>query len=330
MPESTPTVRPERPVLVVVTPVYNESAVLPRYVDEVTRVLLSRPDITVRVLLVDDGSSDGSWSVIDETVRRSNQFAAIRLSRNFGPHTALAAGFDHVGQDADVVATLACDLQDPPETILAFVEEWRAGADIVWGRRRVRAEPRWRQVVSRSLETLLMRFAMPAGSKLQTGSFLLMDALVLDCVRRFKEQGRVTYALVAWTGFNQSVVAYDRKPRLGGRSGWSFGQMVNAVYDVFIGFSPVPAKLLTAFGFTMLLGSLVTVVYLLTTWLVRDVQPGWTGLMATMTLCFGFLFVMLGVSFEYLYRIFIETKDRPLYFIAHRSGDARPRRAPGE
>lgn len=329
MPEPSPAIRPQRPVLVVVTPVYNESQVLPRYIDEVTRVLLSRTDIAARVLFVDDGSTDLSWRSIQDAIERSDRFSAIRLSRNFGPHTALAAGFDFVGADADIVATLACDLQDPPETIVAFVDEWRAGADIVWGRRRVRAEPRWRQGVSRALEALLRRYAMPVHSKLQTGSFLLIDDVVLDCVRRFKEQGRVTYALVAWTGFNQSVVAYDRQPRLGGRSGWTFGQMVNAVYDVFIGFSPVPAKLLTGFGFAMLGGSLLTVVYLLTTWLVRDVQPGWTGLMATMTLCFGFLFVMLGVSFEYLYRIFVETKDRPLYFVAHRAGDARPRHAPG-
>jgi len=125
---------------------------------------------------------------------------------------------------------------------------------------------------------------------------------------------------VAWTGFEQAVVLYDRRPRLDGRSGWTLGQMINTVYDVFIGFSPLPAKLLSLLGFLMLTSSLVAVTYLVGIWLLKDVQPGWTGLMVTMTLCFGLLFVMLGVSFEYLSRIFVETKGRPLYFVARRIG----------
>src|SRR5262249_17738299 len=98
--------RPERPVLVVVSPVFNESSVLRRYAEEVARALLSRPDVDVRVLLVDDGSSDGSWTIIQELVDKSDRFSAIRLSRNFGSHTALLAGFDFVCEEADIVATL--------------------------------------------------------------------------------------------------------------------------------------------------------------------------------------------------------------------------------
>jgi glycosyltransferase involved in cell wall biosynthesis len=316
---------PERPLLVVVTPVFNEAALLEIYAAEVKRVLLERSDIEVRVILVDDGSSDDSWKIISRLVKADDRFSAVRLSRNFGAHVALAAGFDHVAIDADLIATLACDLQDPPETILEFVEEWRRGANIVWGARRSRLEGAWRRAASRVLEIGLRRYAMPRHSRFQTGSFFLIERIVLDSVRQFREQARVTFALVAWTGFDQSIVPYDRRMRTGGRSGWTFAQMLNTAYDVFIGFSPVPAKVLTAFGFVMLITSIVAVFYLVFTWLVHDVQVGWTGLMATMTLCFGLLFLMIGISFEYLYRIFVETKNRPLYFVSQQVGDVHRR-----
>lgn len=313
--------RSHTPTLVVVTPVYNEAENLDRYCAAVERVLLSREDINVRLILVDDGSTDGSWRKMEQIARHNSRFAAIRLSRNFGAHTALTAGFDFVPANADIVATLACDLQDPPETILAFVDAWRANADIVWGARRSRLDGRRRGLASRLLLTVLRRYAMPKGSKFQTGSFFLVDKTVLDCMRQFREHGRVTFALVAWTGFDQEIVNYDRQPRVSGRSGWTYMQMLNTAYDVFIGFSPVPAKVLTTFGFVMLGGSILSAIYIIVWWLFFAVQPGWTALMATMTLCFGLLFVMIGMSFEYLYRIFIETKHRPLYFVAGTAGN---------
>src|SRR5262245_3974668 len=258
--------RASRPSIFVITPVYNESQQLEKFAQIVQRTLLSADDIKFRVLFVDDGSSDDSWQIIRRIVLASDRFAAIRLSRNFGPHTALAAGFDHVGQGADAVATLACDLQDPPETILSFIQEWRLGADIVWGARKSRAEAAWRRIASRILETILRRYAMPPNSQFQTGSFFLIDRIVLDCVRQFREHARVTFALVAWTGFKQAVVEYERRERIEGRSGWTFGRMLNTAYDVFIGFSPAPAKALTMLGFALLIASMLVVIYLVAEW----------------------------------------------------------------
>lgn len=303
-----------------ITPVYNEECNLDRYAEEILRLVFSREDLDTSVLFVDDGSTDKSWARICDLSIRDSRFSGVRLSRNFGAHVALAAGFDQAGEDVDAVATLACDLQDPPQTVLEFVRSWRKGADIVWGARRTRQDGKVRDWISDVMMGLLRRYAMPRGSRFVTGSFLLMDRKVLECFRRFREHSRVTFALVAWSGFEQDVVLYDRLPRLAGRSGWTFGRMFNTAYDVFIGFSPVPAKLLTITGFTVFGLSLLFIIYLLLTYLFMNVQPGWTGLMATMTLFFGILFVMLGVMAEYLHRIFIETKDRPLYFMSSRTG----------
>jgi len=312
--------RRQVPLLVVITPVYNEAAILSQYADAVARVLLSRSDVDARILLVDDGSSDNSWEIIQRLVSRSNRISAIRLSRNFGAHTALTAGFDHIPKDADIVATLASDLQDPPETILEFVAEWRKGADVVWGARRSRADAGWRQAASHLLETILRRYAMPRGSRFQTGSFFLVDRIVIDSFRQFREHSRSTFALVAWTGFDQTVVQYDRLPRTAGRSGWTFLQMVNSAYDVFMGFSLVPAKVFAILGVVMFFGSVAVGTYLTINWLTHNVLAGWTGLITTMTTCFGILFMMVGFIFEYLSRILVETKNRPLYFVSRRFG----------
>src|SRR5579872_1787412 len=126
----------------VVTPVFNEEQSLGTYEERVRATLLDRTDYDVRVLLVDDGSRDQSWPLIQQICRRDSRFQGLRLSRNFGSHAALAAGLHHAA--GDVVAILACDLQDPPEVVLEFLEKWRAGGQIVWGRRRTRADSRWR------------------------------------------------------------------------------------------------------------------------------------------------------------------------------------------
>lgn len=317
-----------RPRVAIVTPVFDEEAGLSRYEEEVTSILVERPDMDVRVILVDDGSRDDSWSRIVDICRRRPNFRGLRLSRNFGPHVAITAGVDHPDAiDADAVAVLACDLQDPPETVLDFVAAWRGGADVVWGARRSRRDSTWRIWLSNAFFLAIRRWAMPRGSKFTTGSFLLMDRKVAACFRRFREHGRVTFALVAWTGFEQAVVEYDRRARRSGASGWSPTRLLRAAYDTFIGFSEVPARAITVLGVTVFMLSMAFIVYLLASWLLSDVQPGWTGIMVAITTFFGLLFMMVGMMAEYLQRIFIETTGRPLYFVS-RSTDEDP--GPGE
>lgn len=310
--------RPSVAKLTIITPVFNEAGNLQTYIDAVTRTIFAAPGIDARMIFVDDGSTDESWPMIESASRRSPRFSGVRLSRNFGAHVALTAGFDQVDGAADIVATLAADLQDPPATVVDFVAAWRNGADIAWGSRRQREDEGWRRLASTIMDQVLRRYAMPRNSRFRTGSFLLMDRKVLDCFLQYREQSRVTFALVAWTGFEQANVEYDRQARRVGNSGWSFGRMLNTAYDVFIGFSPVPAKIVTTVGFALSALSVAVILFIIAEWLVRDVQPGWTGLMVTVTFFFGILFMMIGMLAEYLYRIFIETKNRPLYFVADR------------
>ncbi|HUG79484.1 MAG TPA: glycosyltransferase family 2 protein [Burkholderiales bacterium] len=302
----------------IITPVYNEEDSLPLYVETVRNVLLERSDVEFDVLLVDDGSSDRSWELIERACAADARFRGLRLSRNFGAHIALCAGFD--AARADAVAILACDLQDPPETVLEFVAKWRAGADIVWGHRRERDDLLWRRLVSRLFEGAMRRYAMPRGSRFTTGSFLLADRKVVEAVQHMREHSRITFALVAWTGFRQEIVHYDRMRRRGGRSGWTFWRMVLAMYDAFVGFSLLPIRLTTALGIAVSLLNVPLAVYLVTRWLLGNPLPGYTSVMLVLTVFFGIQFLLMGLIGEYLYRIYLEAVQRPLYFVSHRCG----------
>jgi dolichol-phosphate mannosyltransferase len=157
---------------------------------------------------------------------------------------------------------------------------------------------------------------MPRGSRFTVGSFLLVDRRVADCFRQFQEHNRVTFALVAWTGFTQDVVLYDRRERRTGRSGWTWRRMVKTMYDTFIGFSFLPIRLMTLSGVLLSLLTVPFAVYLLLVYATGQPLPGWTSVMLALTLFFGIQFLLMGIVGEYLYRIYAEVVRRPLYFVS--------------
>jgi glycosyltransferase involved in cell wall biosynthesis len=319
------------PIIEILTPLYNEERCFETYVEAVDRVLISRKDVEYRFLLIDDGSTDRTWDLIQQQCDSSPRFRGLRLSRNFGAHTAVTAGLDLC--DADAVAILPADLQDPPEAVVSFVVAWRQGADVVFGRRRMRADSRWRVLTSKLFEDLLRRFAMPKGSKFVTGGFLLMDRKVVECVRQMREANRLIFGLVAWTGFRQAVVEYDRQYRVAGQSAWSVGRMIKSMYDGLIGFSGTIPRAVTLLGAFFALVGLIAALYFLLNAIFFSPLPGWSTIMVILSLFFGIVFLILGTICEYLLRIYVETTRRPLYFIAADTADddlARRSRQPDE
>lgn len=302
------------PKIAIVTPVFNEVSCLDMYKKAVLETFFSQNDINYEIIFVDDGSTDGSWEKILELCDHSNRFKAIRLSRNFGAHVALSAGLHYA--EGDAVATLACDLQDPPQVIHEFVKKWKSGAQIVWGRRKQRSDKFWRVWASNCFQKLMQKHAMPKHSKFCTGSFFLIDKTVLECFKNFQEHNRITFALIAWTGFEQEVISYNRGLRIAGKSGWNFSMMLKTFSDAFITFSPLPAKLILSVGVLIWISSLFFGAYLIINYFLSDVMKGWTGLMLLISTLFGTLFLALGLAIEYLRRIHMEVTNRPLYFIS--------------
>jgi dolichol-phosphate mannosyltransferase len=293
---------------------YNEEASFAAYVSAVEKVLVARTDVQYNVLMIDDGSTDGTWDRMQSQTRLSPRYRALKLSRNFGAHAAEAAGLDYA--DGDAVVMLAADLQDPPETVLQFVEAWRRGVDVVWGQRRSRADSLGRAWTSTLFASLLRKFALPRESKFTTGGFLLIDRKVVDCLRRLREQSRLTFALVAWAGFRQDIVYYDRRERVAGKSGWSFMRMIRTMYDALVGFSGVVPRLITMLGLTFAgIGILAAVYFVINAMLSRPAE-GWSSIMVALTFFFGMTFLILGTIGEYLQRIYYEAARRPLYFVS--------------
>lgn len=303
-----------RPRITLITPVFNEEAGLRRYADTVTRVLFARNDASFEVLFIDDGSSDCSWDLLTGICRHDPRFRALRLSRNFGAHAAIAAGFHHT--DADAAAILACDLQDPPEVIIEFVERWRQGAKIVFGHRRSREDSWWRSLLSRGFNQLLARHALPRGSQFASGSFLLCDRQVVECYRQMPEHNVITFASVAWTGFRQARVDYDRVRRTSGKSGWSTSRLFSALYDVFISYSRLPIRIFVFLSVSSMLFALgLSLFAVLNYFLKLHAQPGWTSLAVLTSFLLGLQFFLLGILGEYLHRIHAEVMRRPRYFV---------------
>ena len=306
-----------RRTLTLVTPVFNEEESIGRYYETVKDELLEQEHVAVDVLFVDDGSDDNSWRNIERLCQQDSRIKALRLSRNVGSHAAISAGLDH--SESDACAVLACDLQDTPATILEMVAKWQSGADIVFGHRRQRNDGILRGLTSGVFNKLLTHHALPKGSAFASGSFLLADKNVVKAYCSMREHHCITFALMAWTGFRQEKVYYDRAPRMAGRTGWSFSRLFKALYDAFIGFSQIPIKAFLYIGLVTFVASVLLAVFSVWSYFgTPNAMPGWTSLASMIGILFGVQFLMLSVMGEYLYRIYIESMRRPRYFVAQR------------
>lgn len=310
----------------IITPVFNEEENLPHYSQTVKDVLLSRNDCNFEIIFVDDGSEDRSWEVISSIVKDNKEFKALRLSRNMGSHSAVAAGLNCARGDAAVV--MGCDLQDPPSVVSEFIKQWERGYDVVWGARASREDSILRVLASKVFEGALRRWAMPKDSLFVTGSFLLMDKKVLRYFNTFTEHNRITFATVAWIGFKQTRVYYNRQQRLRGKSGWTFKMMAKTLYDSIVGFSYAPIRLISALSFFVFLLTIPFVFYTVYLYFAgRTGNIGWISTILAISVFGSISLINMALILEYLTRIHMNTTGRPFYFVAEEIGLNEDKRA---
>jgi dolichol-phosphate mannosyltransferase len=224
-----------------------------------------------------------------------------------------------------VAVILAADLQDPPETIPDFVAAWREGSEIVWGAREARDDPAGRRVLARIFYGLVRRYALPGYPKSGTGSFCLIDRTVVEAFREFEEHNRMTFGIIAWSGFSQTQVPYRRAPRHAGESKWSLAALVKAAIDTFVAFSYAPLRFISYFGILVSVFSFVFGVYVVVEYALYGTKlTGWPSLMAGILFFGGVQLLTLGVVAEYIWRISEESKRRPLYLVRDRLGIDEP------
>jgi glycosyltransferase involved in cell wall biosynthesis len=307
--------------LSIVVPCFNEAENLKALHQELTRAcdpLVSNYEI----VLVNDGSRDASWLEMQALVRGDSHVVAIDLSRNFGHQIALSAGLS-MSRGARIL-TIDADLQDPPELLAAMMRRIDEGADVVYGRRISRdGETAFKKFSARMFYRVLSRLS-DVPIPLDAGDFRLMRREVLEVLLAMPEQHRFVRGMVAWAGFDQVGLPYARRRRAVGNTSYDLVRMVRFAADAITGFSISPLRIslfcsLFFFGFSALVLG-----YILYSYLFLKVVAGWTSTAVLISLFSAVQLFCLGIIGEYVGRIFLETKHRPLFVIREISAQGRP------
>jgi polyisoprenyl-phosphate glycosyltransferase len=306
----------------VVVPAFNEEAGLDQLLARL-RPALAGLGIDWEVIIVDDGSSDGTRAKLRSLHAGDARIKGLVLSRNFGKESAMAAGLRYAAGDAVVV--MDADLQHPPELIAAFVAHWRQGYDIVYGQRLDRASDslthRWGARFYYAAFQALTRTALPAGA----GDFRLLDRKAVDAINQMGERARFTKGLYAWIGFRSCGVPFQVPARVGGKSRWRPRELLRFGIDGLASFTTIPLKVWSYVGLLIsLFAFCYAMVFLLKTLIYGTDVPGFPTLVISVMFFAGVQLLSLGVIGEYLGRVYEEVKGRPLFLVAEELGMEPP------
>jgi dolichol-phosphate mannosyltransferase len=305
--------------LSIVVPCFNEEACLPALHERLSRAARRAAGEDYEIVLVNDGSRDGSWPIMREMSERDPRVVAINLSRNHGHQLALTAGLDLC--TGDKVLIIDADLQDPPELLPDMLETMRREeADVVYGVRKTRrGETAFKRATAHGFYRLLSN-ATEVEIPLDAGDFRLMSRRALDVLLAMPEQARFIRGMVAWIGFRQVPILYDREERFAGETKYPFRKMMRFALDALTGFSSAPLKLASHAGLALSIGSVIIIIYILGAWLAGRSIPGWTSLMLVVVALGAVQMFVLALMGEYIGRLYNEAKGRPLYIVQEIAG----------
>jgi len=295
-------------------PVYNEEYVLPQLFKRLDEFTKNTPDYQFEFLFINDGSTDKSFSIIVEQSKKDSRISYINLSRNFGKEIAMIAGIDYVKSDALVI--IDADLQDPPELIQEMISYWEDGYDDVYARRNNRQGETWLKKKTSQWYYRILQKSTNIPIQVDTGDFRLLDRRCIEALQKFRESQRNTKAIFSWIGYKKKEIFYNRDPRLSDQTKWNYRKLLNLAIDGITSFTTAPLRMATIFGFIVSFIAFVWIVYLLVRPLFGvSTGAGYSSLMAVILFLGGVQLLSLGIIGEYVGRIFIETKNRPLYLI---------------
>lgn len=302
-----------RALLTIIVPVYNEQDGLENCYKRINAVA-DTLTINTEIMFINDGSSDTTLELIYNWQKSNKRISVIDLSRNFGKEIAMTAGLDYARGDAVII--IDADLQDPPELIPQMVSEWQHGYDIVYMKRESRQGETWmKKITAHGFYYIINRISqveMPQG----VGDFRLLNRRAVDSICQLRESGRFMKGLFAWLGFKQKEILYHRDERASGNSKWSYLALWNLAIDGITSFSTAPLKLASYVGIFSILISVFCFFWLATEFVVDHQPPSSLSLIATGFLFFGGLqMIFMGIMGEYLGRLYLESKKRPLYLI---------------
>jgi len=301
------------PFISIVAPCYNEAGVIDVFLQEMFAVL-ERLGRDFEIVFVNDGSRDNTLDVLIEKSKEHNEIRVLNLSRNFGKEAALTAGIDHA--QGEVVVPIDVDLQDPPELILDFVREYEAGYDVVVGKR----EDRTTDTAAKRLSAEFFYKMHNKISDIQipqnVGDYRLMSRRVVDALKQLPESQRFMKGIFAWLGFKTAIVTYKREERAAGESSFNGWKLWNFALDGITSFSTAPLRVWLYVGSVL---SLIAFVYgswiILKTLMFGVDSPGYASLITIVLFLGGIQLMGIGILGEYIGRIYLESKRRPIYIV---------------
>jgi len=305
--------------ITIMIPCYNEEDTIPLFYSRIRPVIDSLEE-EVELLFVNDGSRDGTLERIRELQRRDPRVQYVDLSRNYGKEIAMAAGFDYASGDA--VINIDCDLQDPPELIPEMIRFWKEGYDDVYAQRKKRnGEPWFKRFTAHVFYRLLARLT-PIPVPIDTGDYRLLSSRAIRALRSMRESQRYTKGLYSIVGFRKKAIPYEREPRAAGQTKWNYARLFGLAMEGITTFSVMPLRISTFIGIFTSFAAFVYMAYIVLRTLIYGVDfPGYASLVSFVLFLGGLQLLALGILGEYVGRIFMETKRRPLYFVNEYSGE---------
>lgn len=297
----------------VVVPFLNEQEVLPEFFQRLNTVL-ERLTVRSEIVFIDDGSTDQSVDVVRSFVVTSSEVRCLSLSRNFGKENALSAGLEHTKGDAVIV--IDADLQDPPELIPKMIDAWQQGYDVINMQRNERLGESWLKRFSAKAFYRLINRMSQMDIPENVGDFRLMSAEVVDQINQMPERNRYMKGIFAWPGYKQKTLTFKRDPRFCGETKWNYLKLIGLAMDGITSFSIRPLRMATIAGTITALSSFIYGLWIvLKTMVFGELVTGYPSMMVVVLGLGGVQLLSIGLLGEYIGRIFVETKKRPLYIV---------------
>ena len=303
-----------RPAVSVVVPCFNEAAAIGELHLRVSKICRESVAEDFELVLVDDGSGDGTWGAIASLAATDTHVVGVRLSRNHGQQLALTAGLRECR--GDLILIIDADMQDPPELLPEMMKLIAAGADVVYGQRISRGEEPWIRKAGARLFYALLEYLSDRAIPPDVSDFRLMRRRVLDVLNAMPEQHRFVRGMISWVGFDQRPLPFHRGSRAAGKTHYSVGRLTALAIDAITSFSIRPLRLAIAMALISLPLAVVLTVYIIGSWLLGFSVAGWASVMMVVVLLGTAQLAILGIIGEYLGRLYMEAKNRPLYVVS--------------
>lgn len=304
----------ENPDLSIIVSMYNEEDSLDVFFEKIREALSAISNYSYEIICIDDGSIDKTYELLLDYANKDNRIKIIKFSRNFGKEYGLMAGFKFCKGRAAI--PMDVDLQDPPELIVDFVKKWEDGYDMVYGIRSDRGSDTFLKRFTAKLFYKIYNMMTRSPIPYNAGDYRLVDRKIIDAILLLKERNVFMKGIFGWTGFKSCGVKYTRQKRVAGKSKWNYWKLWNFALDGITASTTFPLRIWTYLGTLLSSVGILYAIYIILRTIVQGIDvPGYASLLVFILLLGGIQMIILGILGEYIGRIFIEVKDRPIYIV---------------